>query len=103
MQSNKECMKDILKYIINNTKVKIEEDNKNISILSIGIFELISDLTKDKKYQKEEVVYNILKCHKYRLIEANIPMVGNVITTAKCNICDITIAGEKFLNDELEL
>jgi len=30
-------------------------------------------------------------------------MVGNVITTAKCDIYDITIAGEKFLKDELEL
>ncbi len=48
-------------------------------------------------------LYIILKCYKYRLIDANIPMSGTVITTAKCDIYDITIAGEKVLKDEFEL
>lgn len=102
MQSNKECMKDILRYVINNTKIKIE-DNNNISILSVGITDIISELAQDDKYGNEEVAYNILKCHKHSLVDANIQMDRCVVITEDCNIYDITIKGEKFLNDELDL
>lgn len=103
MQSNKQCMKDIIKYISENTNVKIDEDSRNIVLSKIGLSTIITELSKDEKYQKIEIVYNLLKCHKYRLIEANISMNGNVIIVGKSEIHDTTIAGEKFLIGELEL
>lgn len=103
MQSNKKCMKDIIKYISENINIKIDNDSRNIVLSKIGLSTIITELSKDKKYQKDEIVYNLLKCQKYRLIEANISMNGNVIIVSKCEIHDTTIAGEKFLNDELEL
>lgn len=103
MQSNKQCMKDIIKYISENTNVKIDDDSWNIVLSEIGLSTIITELSKDEKYQEDEIVYNLLKCYKYRLIEANISMNGNVIIIGKSEIRDTTIAGEKFLNDELEL
>lgn len=64
---------------------------------------MIDELSKDDKHKKDEIVYNFLKCHKYRLIEANISMSGNIIVVDKSEICDTTLNGEKFLNDELAL
>ncbi len=103
MQSNKQCMKDIIKYISENTSIKIDSDSRNIVLSRIGLSTIITELSKDEKYQKDEVVYNLLKCHKYRLIEANISMSGNTIIIAKSEIHDITLDGEKFLNGEIVL
>lgn len=103
MQSNKQCMKDIIKYISENTNVKIDEDSRNIVLSKIGLSTILTELSKGDKYKKDEIMYNLLKCHKYRLIEANISMNGNIIIVGKSEIHDTTISGEKFLNDELEL
>lgn len=103
MQSNKACMKDILNYVVQNTKVKVNEEDMSISLLSTNILTVSSELIKGEKYSREEVIYNIIKCHKYRLIDANIPMNGNYIPVGKDIIFDITIDGEKFLNDKIDL
>ncbi len=103
MKVNQQCMKDIIKYISDHTCIKIDSDSRNIVLSRIGLSTLITELSKDEKYQKDEIVYNLLKCQKYRLIEANISMSGNTIIIAKSEIHDTTIAGEKFLKDELEL
>lgn len=104
MQSNKQCMKDILKYIAENTNVTVGTNSKNIVLSKIELSTLITDLSKNEKYQKDEIVYNLLKCHKYHLIFANISMSGNtIIVIDKSEIYDTTLDGEKFLNGELEL
>lgn len=103
MQTNKQCMKDILKYVSENTNVKIDSDSTNIVLSRISLSTVVTDLSKDERYQKDEIVYNLLKCYKYHLIEANIFMNGNVIIVCKSEIHDTTIAGEKFLVGELEL
>lgn len=102
MQANKECMKDILKFVINNTSVKIEDDSETISILCIDIQSIIDDLSQDNTYSKEDIIYNILKCHKYHLIDADIPQRYS-IEMDDCDIYDITLEGERFLNGSLEL
>lgn len=104
MQSNKQCMKDIIKYISENINVKVDEDSRNIVLSKIGLSTMLTELSKDDKYKKDEIVYNLLKCHKYHLIVANISMSGNtIIVMGKSEIYDTTLEGEKFLNGEIEL
>lgn len=104
MQSNKQCMKDIIKYISENISVKIDEDSRNIVLSKIGLSTIITELSKDEKYKKDEIMYNLLKCHKCRLITANISMSGNtIIIPGKSEIYDTTLEGEKFLKGEIEL
>lgn len=103
MKSNKQCIKDIIKYISENTYVKISPDGKDAVLSRIGLSAIITELSKDEKYQKDEILYNFLKCHKLHLIEANIHINKNVIVIDRCEIHDTTIAGEKFLIGELEL
>lgn len=102
MQANKECMKDILKFVINNTSVEVEDDSETISILCIDIQSIIDDLSQNNTYSKEDIVYNILKCYKYHLIDGDIPR-SYSIKMDDCDICDITLEGERFLNGSLEL
>lgn len=104
MQSNKQCMKDIIKYTSENTNVKIDDDSRNIVLSKIELSTILTELSKDGKYKKDEIMYNLLKCHKYRLIVANISMSGNtIIIPGKSEIYDTTLDGEKFLNGEIEL
>ena len=103
MQANIECMKDILRYIIKNTKVKIDSDDFSVCTVSVGVLNVISALSKDEKYGKEEVAYNMLKCHKNKLINDNIPTKLNECIASGNEIYDITFKGEKFLNDEVDL
>lgn len=58
MQSNKQCMKDILKYISENISIKVDPDNRNIVLSRISLSTIITELSKDEKYQKDEIVYN---------------------------------------------
>lgn len=103
MQSNKQCMKDIVEYISENITVKADTNCKNITLSKIKLPTIITDLSKDNKYQKDEIIYNLLKCCKYRLIEANISMSGNIIIVDKSEISDTTLEGEKFLRGEITL
>lgn len=102
MQANKECMKDILKFVIKNTSVKFEDDGETISLLCINLQSIIDDLSQNNTYSREDIVYNILKCHKYHLIDADIPH-SYSIEMDDCDICDITLEGERFLIGKLEL
>lgn len=103
MQSNKQCMRDIIKYISENTNIKIDDDSRSIVLSKIGLSTIITELSKDGKYQKDEIVYNILKCYKYHLIEANIFMSRNIIIVDKSEINDTTLEGERFFNGEFKL
>lgn len=79
MKSNKQCMKDILKYVTENTKVSVDGDNKYINLICTDIEDIVVALLQNTNYKKEEIIYNILKCNKYQLIDTNIPVRGNPI------------------------
>lgn len=100
MQSNKQCMRAILKYIDKNTGVKIDED-RNISLKSIGFLTVVNDVSKDTDFTTEEVAYNTLLCKKIGLIECKFEQNGNTFINGKCDIFDTTSKGEQFLNEEL--
>lgn len=71
MTTNKQCMKDILSFIDENTSAKVRtSSNNDIEMRAPGISEILSNLSKDNQYSIEEVAFNLVKCDKMHLIDA---------------------------------
>lgn len=102
MQSNETCMRTILKYIDENTGVKIDEMDNTISLRSTELYTVVNNLSKNGEYKPEEVAYNTLLCEKFGYINCRFERNsnGNSFVMGKCPITDITPEGEQFLMKE---
>ncbi len=103
MKSNPLCMKKILEFVDQNTGVEIEPMDDIMSLKSISLSTVVNEVSKDGIFTAEEVAYNTLLCKKFEFIEASFTQNENVLVKEKCNIFDITIKGEQFLDGKLEL
>lgn len=99
MQSNEKCMKAILKYIDDNTGVEINQTDNTVALKIIGFSTIMKELSANGEFTAEEVACNLIKCHRFYLIKADIPMNGRYITIEKSTIYDLTPEGERFLNN----
>ena len=100
MTTNEQCMKDILTFIDENTSVKVRtSSNNDIELRAPGISSILTALSKDNKYSIEEVAFNLVKCDKLHLIDANIYTQGNTIKSAQSDIYGITYYGEQFIKE----
>ena len=61
--------------------------------------EILSNLSKDNKYSIEEVAFNLVKCDKMHLIDANLYTQGNTIKSAQSDIYGLTCYGEQFIKE----
>ena len=100
MTTNEQCMKDILTFIDENTSVKVRTSSYNdIELRAPGISSILTALSKDNKYSIEEVAFNLVKCDKLHLIDANIYTQRNTIKSAQSDIYGITCYGEQFIKE----
>ena len=100
MITNKQCIKDILIFIDENTNAKVRTSfNNDIEFNVPNISTILLTLSKDNKYSIEEVAFNLVKCDKLHLIDANLYTQGNTIRTAQSNIYGITDRGEQFIKE----
>ena len=100
MTTNEQCMKDILTFIDENTSVKVRtSSNNDIELRAPGISSILTALSKDNKYSIEEVAFNLVKCDKLHLIDANLYTQGNTIKSAQSDIYGITCYGEQFIKE----
>ena len=61
---NKECMKEILKFISENAKVKVDDMAfHNITVSTLNVSTLLDKMSKEGKYTIEEIAYNFLQCY----------------------------------------
>lgn len=98
---NKECMKDILKFVSENAKVKVDDMAfHNITISSLNVSMLLERMSKEGKYTIEEIAYNFLQCHYNGLINANINFQQKMIQSSTSDILGITFAGIDFMNQD---
>lgn len=97
---NKECMKDILKYVSENAKVKVDDMAfHNITISSLNVSMLLERMSKEGKYTIEDIAYNFLQCYNNGLVDAKINyQSSNLIQSTTRDIYGITFAGIDFMN-----
>lgn len=101
MIPNKECMKDILKFISENAKVKVDDMAfHNITVSTLDISTLLDKMSKKGKYTIEEIAYNFLQCYYNGLINANINFQQKMIQSSTSDILGITFSGISFLNQD---
>ena len=101
MIPNKECMNAILKFVSENTKVKVDDMAfHNITVSSLNISMLLEQMSKEGKYTIEEVAYNVLQCHYNGLINVNINFQQKKIQSSTSDILGITFAGIDFMNQD---
>lgn len=101
MIPNKECMKDILKFVSENAKVKV--DNMafhNITVSTLNISMILEQMSKEGEYTIEEIAYNFLQCYYNGLINANINFQQKMIQSSTSDIIGITFAGIDFMNQD---
>lgn len=100
MMPNKECMKDILKYVSENAKVKVDDMAfHNITISSLNVSMLLEQMSKEGKYTIEDIAYNFLQCYNNGLVDAKINyQSSNLIQSTTSDIYGITFAGIDFMN-----
>lgn len=99
MKLNKDCVKDVLNYIIKNATVEFTESNvgyKGLSLLSV-----LDGVSNENGYDKEVVLHSVIFANKYNLIDTNRQMGdGSKIVTSRVEIYDVTPYGYNFLKDK---
>lgn len=99
MMPNKQCMKDVLEFISENTTVEVDDMlYHNIILSTLNISTLLDKMSKEGKYTIEEIAYNFLQCYYNGLINADIKYQQKMIQSATSNIIGITFAGIDFIN-----
>lgn len=69
MKLNKDCVKDVLNYIIKNAIVEFTESNvgyKGLSLLSV-----LDGVSNENNYDKEVVLHSVIFANKHNLIDTN--------------------------------
>lgn len=102
MLPNKECMKDILKFVSENAKVKVDDMAfHNITISSLNVLMLLERMSKEGKYTIEDIAYNFLQCYNNGLVDAKINyQSSNLIQSTTSDIYGITFRGIDFMNQD---
>lgn len=101
MIPNKQCMKDILQYICENAKVKVNNTTfRNITVSTLNISTLLEQMSEEGKYTIEEIAYNFLQCYYNGLINANINFQNKIIQSSTSDILGATFTGINFMNQD---
>lgn len=101
MTPNKKCMRDILKFVSENAKVKVDDMAfHNITVSTLNISMILEQMSKEGEYTIEEIAYNFLQCYYNGLINANINFQQKMIQSSTSDIIGITFAGIDFMNQD---
>lgn len=101
MTPNKKCMRDILKFVSENAKIKVDDMAfHNITVSTLNISMILEQMSKEGEYTIEEIAYNFLQCYYNGLINANINFQQKIIQSSTSDIIGITFAGIDFMNQD---
>ena len=100
MIPNKACMKDILNYVSENTKVEVDDMSyHNITISNLNLTMLLEQMSKNEKYTIEEIAYNFMQCYNNGLVDAKINYKDSkTIVSPTSDIIGVTLVGVNFMN-----
>lgn len=101
MKPNKECMKDVLNYICECTKIEVDKYSfNNIKLDNTNLSTLIESMKNTTAYSAEEIAYNFLQCYYDGYVNANISFNGpSIITSPKSDIIGVTLKGVDFIGE----
>ena len=95
MQINEECIRDILKYLIENLDISVEIDNK-FNYHNISVLELINSPVLSEKYLEKDIIYSINILSQCGFIEGeNLQKKVNVFCSMQ-EIHNVTYIGQRF-------
>lgn len=96
MRVNKDCIKAVLNFVIENTGINCE--NEKCSIKQTDLYQLIDKLGNE--FSKEVIIHSTIYASKCGYLDMKpIRDIHNIIY-ATCDIADVTPMGYKFLEDE---
>lgn len=95
MQINEECIRDILKYLIENLDISVEYSNK-FSYTNITVLELINSPVLSEKYLEKDIIYSINILSQCGFIEGEkLQDKANVFCSFQ-EIRNVTYIGQRF-------
>lgn len=95
MKLNKDCIKAVLNFVIDNTGINYE--NTKCSIKQTDLYQLIQNLSNE--FDKEVVIHSTIYASKCGYLDMKPIRETNNIIYAKCDIVDVTPLGYKFLEE----
>ena len=101
MLPNKNCMKDILLYISENIKVKVDSMHYyTIDFCSLNFSTLLAEMSTTTNYSVEEIAYNLIQCIHCNFINTRSDQNGSKIQSSTSCIFGITFQGIEFMNSQ---
>lgn len=92
MKMNEECIRDILKYLVENLSIKIENNKGGFNdITMLGIIKEF-----DNKYTKEDIWYSVYNLSQDRFIDTNDIRKQSMVGFAFVEIYNVTHRGHQF-------
>lgn len=95
MRVNKECIKDVLNFVIENTGIEYEDTKCHIK--QTNLYQLIEKLKND--YEKEVIVHSTIYASKCGYLDMKPIRETSNIIYVKCDIADVTPTGYQFLEN----
>ena len=92
MKMNEDCIRDILKYLVENLSIKIENNKGGFNdITMLGIIKEF-----DNKYTKEDIWYSVYNLSQDRFIDTNDIRKQSMVGFALVEIYNVTHRGHQF-------
>ena len=95
MQINEECIRDILKYLIENLDISVEYRNE-FNYTNITVLELINSPALSGKYLEKDIIYSVNILSQCRFIEGEKLQDKENEYCSKQVIKNVTYAGQRF-------
>lgn len=102
MLPNKQCMRDVLRFISENNQVKVDSGCfYDVDISSLNLSTLLSQMSSEKKYSAQEIAYNFFQCYYNNFVIAKINYKGqSVVASSLSDIYGVTLSGIDFMNQK---
>lgn len=98
MRVNKDCIKDVLNYVIENVNVVF--DTSKAGYNGVSILSVIRALSDNDKYSESIVLHSCLYAYNCGFIMIDKRIDLNNLTPSLIDILDVTPAGYKFLEED---
>lgn len=94
MQINSDCIREILKYLVENLEIEVE-NNLRFTYNNISVMQIIKTL-EPEGYTKEDIVYSVNILANLHFIEGHQLTDKNKVSFAFQEINNVTYRGQQF-------
>lgn len=94
MKMNEDCTRDILRYLVENLTIQIDEKHNKGGFNELSMLMLMKKF--DDKYSREDIWYSVYNLSQDRFIETNDIRKQSIIGFAFVEIYNVTHRGHQF-------